>query len=535
MLTYNGEVYNYIELRRELADTAFRTTGDTEAVLLSWRRWGPGSLGRFRGMFAFALADLRSGQLHLVRDRLGIKPLYYAVRPDRIVFASELGALVAGLGGTPAVDREALSLYLRYGYVPTPLTIWQDVRKLGPGWRLQVDVARGRAALHQWWQPRLAPQERAEDSALEELTSLLADTIGLYTRSDVPFGAFLSGGVDSSLVTALMAERLGRVRTYSIGFDDPQYCELPHAETAARQLGTDHRAELLPASTATELLPRLAARFGEPFADSSCLPTWLVSHLAAADVKMVLSGDGGDELFGGYASYAAVLAARRSGKPLERAFAWIRGTASTDDWKAIHHRHRDTFDPAARARLLGRGPETDIDELPDGPGADEVLRCQVHDLGAYLLDDILTKVDRASMDNSLEVRVPLLDHKLVEFALTLPLALRLRQGHGGTVGKYLLKRAAERYFPRSFLDRPKWGFGIPVARWLDGEFGDLAEEMLDSGAHAMAGLVEPEEVRRIWREYRAGRADLIGAVWNLLALRLWRDHAAATPCMPALA
>jgi asparagine synthase (glutamine-hydrolysing) len=525
-LSYNGEVYNYLELRRELGEAGFRTGGDTEAVLRAWRAWGPAALERMRGMFAFALADPRAGRLHLVRDRLGIKPLYYAVRDDRVVFASELGALVAGLGETPELDREALSLYLRYGYVPTPLTIWRGISKLGPGCRLEVDVASGRAELHRWWQPVLAPRPRSEAAALEELEALLAEITGLYVRSDVPFGAFLSGGVDSSLVTALMAERLGRVRTYSIGFDDPQYNELPHAETAARTLGTDHRAELLPANSAIGLLPRLAARFGEPFADSSCLPTWLVSNLAARDVKMVLSGDGGDELFGGYASYAAVLGEGRGAGPLGRVLSWMRGGGNGLDWRAVHHRHRDTFDRRARARLLGTDPAAEPEDFPDGPEADPVLRCQARDLGTYLLDDILTKVDRASMDNSLEVRVPLLDHKLVEFALTLPLELRLREGNGAVTGKVLLKRAAERYFPREFLDRRKWGFGIPLARWLDGPLGGVAEERLGRGAPALAGVVDPEEVRRVWREYRGGRAERIGEVWNLLALGLWQEHAA---------
>jgi asparagine synthase (glutamine-hydrolysing) len=523
-LSYNGEVYNYVELRRELGEDSFYTAGDTEVVLRAWSRWGEAALDRMRGMFAFALADPRAGRLHLVRDRLGIKPLYYALRADRVVFASELNALIAGFGEALEVDREALALYLRYGYVPTPRTIWRGIAKLEPGSRLEIDAATGRAELHRWWRPVPAPRRRTERAALEELEALLAEIVALYVRSDVPFGAFLSGGVDSSLVTALMAGRLGSVRTYSIGFDDPQYNELQHAETAARILTTQHRAEVLPVDTAIPLLPRLAARFGEPFADSSCLPTWLVSHLAARDVKMVLSGDGGDELFGGYASYAAVLDAAKDAGPIARALSWVRGG---DDWRAVHHRHRDSFGRAARARLLGRNPTAEEEDFPDGPGADPVLRCQARDLGTYLLDDILTKVDRASMDNSLEVRVPLLDHKLVEFAMTLPLGLRLAEQGDAVVGKALLKRAAERWFPRNFLDRRKWGFGIPLARWLDGPLGAMAEEMLGSGAPAFAGLVEPGEVRRVWRDYRSGRAERIGEVWNLIALRLWQEHAAA--------
>lgn len=527
-LIYNGEVYNYRELHRDLDAGRGEGVGDTEAVLLAWRKWGPASLDRLRGMFAFALADRHAGRLHLVRDRLGIKPLYYARRRDRVVFASELGALLAGLDQPPAIDRQALSLYLRYGYVPSPRTIWHGIAKLPPGSRLEIDVCSGRAELSRWWRPCLRPQPRGEAAAIEELAALLTEIAELYLRSDVPFGAFLSGGVDSSLVTALMAARLGTVRTYSIGFDDPQYNELPYAAAAARHLGATHRmAEMMP-SAALPLLARLAARFGEPFADASCLPTWFVAQLAAADVKMVLSGDGGDELFAGYASYGAVFdevyGAGDRVRGLRRLAARLRGAPK--DWRAIHHRQRDAFDARQRERLLADGAviaDDEPDAFPDAAGADPVLRCQARDLETYLVDDILTKVDRMSMDNSLEVRVPLLDHKLVEFAFALPLELRARRIGDAIVGKYLLKRVAEWYLPRDLVERPKWGFGIPIEAWLAGALRPLVTQLLDDEATHLAALVDPAAVRAIVRDHYSGRRPRSGQVWNLLALRLWLD------------
>lgn len=541
VLTYNGEVYNFVEIRNELGDGGFTTGSDTEVVLRAWRRWGAGSLERFRGMFALAIYDPAANKVFLVRDRLGIKPLYYRLESDVLVFASELGAVLAGGGAAASVDPAALSLYLRYGYVPTPRSIYAGIRKLEPGSYLEIDLASGRATMHSYWRLAAAIRPRREGEALAELEALLAEITRLYVRSDVPFGAFLSGGVDSSMVAALMSEVLSEpVRSFSIGFSESDYSELPYAEEAAKRLGTQHHAEVLDPAVTLPWLLSLAARFGEPFADSSCLPTWCVSHLAAAEVKMVLSGDGGDELFAGYASYPAVLMQSRlaRARPIDVALAFLarRGVLPSRagnkcvHWSTAHHRQRDAFSPAEREALTGRSPVLVADEAIDQPtNVDPVTRCQLRDVGSYLLDDILVKVDRMSMDNSLEVRVPLLDHKLVEFAFSLPLDLRLHQSRDQVVAKYLLKRAAERFFPRRFLDRPKWGFGIPIHAWLGGTLRPMVRDLLETDAKSLAPLVEPACVRRIVAAYYAGEQERVGQVWCLLALRLWADAVRAMP------
>jgi asparagine synthase (glutamine-hydrolysing) len=531
-ITYNGEVYNYVEIRHEIDETAFATDCDTEVVLRAWRRWGADALARLRGMFAFAIHDPRQNKVFLVRDRLGIKPLYYKVEPSGVIFASELTAIAADQAGLQ-VDPDALSLYLRYGYVPTPRTIYKNVYKLEPGHYLAVDMARGEVKKTRYWRLDTTMRQVEEGAALAELSHLLRETIKLYVRSDVPFGAFLSGGVDSSLVTALMGEAIGGgVRTFSIGFDDKQYSELPYAKEAADRLRTRHHQEVLTPSLSPGFLEQLAGRFGEPFSDSSALPTWLVSQVAARDVKMVLSGDGGDELFAGYNSYPAVEQARKNTAlaPIFRVLSKLAGqtrvgayaAARTETWLSEHHRRRDTFNEADRICLTG----TLIPERPDRPDptVDPVTWCQQRDVETYLPDDILTKVDRMSMAHSLEVRVPLLDHKIVEFAFSLPLDLRLQPNGTGFTGKYLLKRAAERFFPRTFLDRPKWGFGIPLQSWLEGPLKPLVCDLLDENAAFAGAYLDSGQVQKIVREFYAGRSERVGQVWGLLSLELW--HAA---------
>jgi asparagine synthase (glutamine-hydrolysing) len=534
-LTYNGEVYNYKEIRRDLAEGDFATQSDTEVVLRAWRRWGVAALDRFRGMFAFALHDQRRGKVFLVRDRIGIKPLYYCASPTGVCFASEIGALLEGGLGAAAIDESSVSLYLRFGYVPTPRTIYRDVRKLEPGTLLEIDVASGAVAERRYWRLSPSQRRRPEAEALAELDALLADTLRIYVRSDVPFGVFLSGGVDSSLVTALMAGVLDEpVRSFAIGFAEATHSELPFAAEAAQRVGARHHAAVLNPEVSESLLRRLAARFGEPFADSSCLPTWYVSRLAADELKMVLTGDGGDELFAGYQSYPVVYAASGSE---ERGGIWAamaraaRGRgAPPASWVVEHHLRRDTFGPEERERLTGRPPTKVSDEdIAEPRDADPVTRCQLRDVGSYLLDDILVKVDRMSMDNSLEVRVPLLDHKLVEFAFSLPLEFRLRAVGSALVGKYLLKRSAERFFPRPFLDRAKWGFGIPIHSWLEGPLQPLVRDLLETGADVLGPILDPAGVRAEVRGFYDGGRGRVAQVWTLLSLRLWLDtaHAAA--------
>ena len=533
-ITYNGEVYNYIEIRRETGGD-FESECDTEVVLRAWQRWGIEALQRFRGMFALALHDPVANKVFLVRDRVGIKPLYYKLSKDGIVFASELGAIAAVDDGLQ-IDPQSVSLYLRYGYVPAPRTIYRNVFKLEAGHVLTIDIGSGRVEKSRYWRVPNDVRPVAEAAALDELNELLREIIRLHVRSDVPFGAFLSGGVDSSLVTALMRETLGDgVRSYSIGFDDQQYSELPYAAEAAERLRTAHHAEVMHPDLGLDYLQRLAAGFGEPFADSSALPTGLVSELASRDVKMVLSGDGGDELFAGYHSYGAV--ERRRGQaavvPFYKAVSRVAGggrigafaQARSIDWPSEHHRQRNTFDEAERLRLTGiAAPEDTRDDIPSVK-VDPVTWCQERDLVTYLPDDILTKVDRMSMAHSLEVRVPLLDHKLIEFALKLPLALRLREDKGQFTGKYLLKRAAERFFPRSFLDRPKWGFGIPLQRWLQGPLQPVVRDLLGSASARSEDYIDRNVVRRMVDDFYGGRPVAAGQIWALLSFELWRSGA----------
>jgi asparagine synthase (glutamine-hydrolysing) len=534
-ITYNGEVYNYIEIRNELGEADFKTDCDTEVVLRAWRRWGPAALDRFRGMFAFAIHDPRQNKVYLVRDRVGIKPLYYKVSDSGVIFASELCALAA-VDPDLEVAPDALSLYFRFGYVPTPKSIYRNIFKLEPGHYVTLDLSRGKIIKTPYWRLNALGRRIDERAALAELDELLRQTIKIYVRSDVPFGSFLSGGIDSSLVTALMGEELSdAVRTFSIGFSDPRYSELPYAKEAARTIGTSHRSEVMSANFSLELIERAVSRFAEPFADSSCLPTWYVSHLAAQDVKMVLSGDGGDELFAGYNSYPDVFdqAKRENTSRFYRAAAHlapvgrIRRYAQSRSlsWQDMHHRQRDTFPPAEREQLTGTAPTPFGDEaITEFKSLDPVTRCQKRDVETYLLDDILVKVDRMSMDNSLEVRVPLLDHKLIEFAFSLPLELKIRRNGDHIERKFLLKRAAEKFFPPAFINRPKAGFGIPLHPWLEGPMRPMVEDLLDTGAPNLAPLLDPQAVRRMVREFYGGQAERVGQIWALLCFCMWQQR-----------
>ncbi|WP_448207918.1 asparagine synthase (glutamine-hydrolyzing) [Azospirillum sp. sgz302134] len=516
-LTYNGELYNYIELRRELDGMPFGTDSDTEVLLRGLQKWGREALPRFAGMYAFAHLDPRSGRVLLARDRLGIKPLYYFSDGAQVLFASELRALLAS-GMVPRdVDPDALAGYLRYGHVPTPHTIYRGVRKLEPGCCLVIDPDEARTSLHRYW--RLVPQvrERPEAEALEELEALLGEIIAMHVRSDVPFGAFLSGGLDSSVVAACMARAMPEPpRCFTIGFRERTHDEVPYARQAAEAIGARLRVEHVTVDMTASLLGELARIYGEPFADSSAIPTWYVARMAAAEVKMVLSGDGGDELFAGYNSHADVWHRLRSREP---------AGPSRPDWQFLHHNARDTFHADARRRLMGTTRPEDDEEIACPAGLDPVGRCQARDLRSYLPDDILTKVDRASMAHSLEVRVPLLDHRLVEFAFNLPTSLKLaRQPDGSVRGKHLLKLAAERFFPPAAIDRPKMGFGIPIQAWLDGPLRPLVQDLLVGSAAPAIPWLDDAEVRSVVRGYYDRTGANVAQVWLLLMLRLWLDE-----------
>ncbi len=537
-LCYNGEVYNYRELRRELlADFPFRTQSDTEVVLRAYEKWGLECLQRFRGMFAFALYDERKGTLYLVRDRVGIKPLYYASLGDRLAFASELTALLRLRWLPRDIEPQSIANFLRYMYVPTPATIYQKIHKLEPGHYLEVDTRQGRIRKNQYWDLRIAVEESSQRDGLEALNAKLDETIQIYLRSDVPFGCFLSGGVDSSLVAALMARHLqGRVQTFSIGFDEPGHSELPYASQASGILGTDHHEKIVSSQLAFDLLQKMVVHFGEPFADSSAVPTFYVSRETSRHIKMVLSGDGGDELFAGYDSYPTTFrdysdprypARIRLFQTLARFIPLGRVKQAALNFREKQRSQRELFGDGDLRRLLR--PEVAIPPRPevkiDGDGTllDPITLFQAEDFKTYLVDDVLTKVDRMSMANSLEVRVPLLDHQIVEMAFSLPLSMRIRLDPltGKVQTKVLLKMSAARFFPESFLSRPKHGFGIPLIEWCRGPLMPLLQETLLEVNGPIFDWVRPETVKGILRALLRGDGSAATKLWSLLMLHLW--------------
>jgi asparagine synthase (glutamine-hydrolysing) len=535
----NGEIYNYVELRRELerAGHAFRTHGDTEVLAHAYEEWGDRFAERLRGMFALALWDARRRRLLLARDRFGIKPLYVRATGGGLEFASELRALPRG-----EIDLDALEAFLAFNTIPAPLTIFRGIRKLRPGHVLVWED--GRTREERYARPGPLPERRDEEAELvEELRGRLRDSVRAHLVSDVPVGVLLSGGVDSGLLAALAAQEVtGALRTFSIGFEESAFDELGDARRVARRYGTEHE-ELVLRPDAALLLPALAEAFDEPFADSSALPTYLVSELASQHVKVALSGEGGDELFGGYYTYAADLLAARIGglarlaRPLVERLPSSSGKASFD-YKAkrfvraahlppleAHHGWKEIFSPAARAELTGRqSPFDPVDVLRERfretEGAPLLARLQDVDLGVYLVDDLLVKTDRASMAWSLEARVPFLDTAVTNLALALPTRHKLR----GFGKKVLLRKAAEPLLPRETVDGRKRGFSIPAAAWLRGELEPFARDTLSSDVLRRQGFFRPEAVHRLLDDHVAGREDLSRQLWGLLAFTLWHER-----------
>lgn len=529
-ITYNGEVYNYPEIRDSLAGDGFKTASDTEVVLRAYRQWGIDCLERFRGMFAFAIHDQNKNRVFLVRDRIGIKPLYYSVENKRLVFASELNAVTVA-GGQRSVDPHGLAAYLHYQYVPTPQTIFKNVFKLEPGTYLEIDLVGGDIRKHTYW--TLAPKRRSwnEGALLEELDQMLSGTSHIYARSDVPFGVFLSGGIDSSMVTAHMARELEEpVRSFTIGFNEKEVSELPFAAQASRILGTNHHEQMVSSDMAMDVLRRVVWHFGEPFGDSSAIPTYYVSKSAGEHVKMVLSGDGGDELFAGYMSYPAIFDQFDYGEAtfLHRlSRLWRRTGNGEQTMQQAHDSRRSIFSPGEIGEMVIGTRDFSPPPSPIYPGhGDDFTALQYQDLKTYLLDDILTKVDRMSMAHSLEVRVPLLDHKVVEFAFSLPLAARLQRksGVGTAVGKYLLKKSAENIFPHEFVHRAKMGFGIPVAEWLAGPLQELIMDNVRSPNSPLFDWLDRPVVDRLIGDYYEGRRSGAAQIWLMLILIIWADE-----------
>ena len=547
ILCYNGEVYNFREIRNELVAKGhrFRGESDTEVILAACREWGVReAVSRFIGMFAFALWDERSGRLHLVRDRLGIKPLFLARAPGLVLFASELKALMACPSFSREVDRAALQYFLEFQYVPAPHTIFRSARKVLPGHIVTIAPDGTETDQIYWdlfdhWKAGDAPP-RAEGEYLEELSSLLASSIRYRLISDVPLGAFLSGGIDSSLTTALMQkEASGPVKTFSIGFLEKGYDESGYAREVARNLGTDHHEKICTPEEALALGRKIPDAYDEPFADSSAIPTMLVSEFTRRHVTVSLSGDGGDELFCGYPRYDWV----RQGavvqgipgflrRPLASLLARIpvhkiqRGAESIlhDDPAEMYFHTVGIFE---RRRIGEIVPQVADDSglsyfrtFRDPRAGGIVERAMATDIRTYLVDDILAKVDRASMAYSLEARVPLLDHRVVEFAARLPLDLKVRGGKT----KSLLRKVLYRHVPKELIERPKMGFGIPVNRWLRNELRPLLDEYLNGERVRREGFLLPEGVDRVVREHLSGRRDHQYRLWALLVFAMWRER-----------
>ena len=570
VIVFNGEIYNFGELRKQLEQSGqapeWRGHSDTEVMLaLISARGVERALEQSIGMFAFALWDTHSRTLHLARDRIGEKPLYYGWAGRTFLFGSELKALRAHPHWNAEIDRGAVALFMRYNYISAPHSIYNGVSKLTPGCTLALPWQSRTAILKSYWSARTVaergfadPWSDSEESIGAALDTLLRDAISKQMVADVPLGAFLSGGIDSSTVVALMqAQSMRPVKTFTIGFHEQDYNEAVNAAEVARHLGTDHTELYVTPSEAREVIPKLHTIYDEPFSDSSQIPTFLVAQLARSQVTVALSGDGGDELFAGYTRYVfgrqLWSKVSRLPPPVRRVIASLVRKVSVERWDTIArpmlavtprryriglagdkiHKLADvlahvTLDSLYRDLMshwkspldivLADSEPTTLLDSTDGPAIlDPVVRMMLLDLVTYLPDDILVKVDRAAMSVSLETRIPLLDHRVVEFASRIPLAANLnRDGAKG-----ILRKVLYRYVPRALVDRPKMGFAVPIDHWLRGPLRQWADELLDPARLRQEGYLKPELIQQRWQDHKSGRRNLHYPLWNVLMFQSW--------------
>ena len=549
VVVQNGEIYNHEQLREELRARGhvFATRCDTEVLVHAYEEYGDAFLERLRGMFAVAIWDRGRRRLLLARDRFGIKPLFWRAERGVLSFASELKALRLQPGFGTELDPAALEAYFAFNSIPAPLSVFREVRKLPPGHLLTWSPGAA-PEVRRWCRVAPAPagavrRGQGEEELAEELRERLRDSVRAHLVADVPVGVFLSGGVDSGTLAALAAEATdGPVRTFSVGFEEASFDELEQARMTAQRYGTDHH-EIVLRPDAAGLLPEIVAAFDEPFADSSALPTYAVSRLAAEHVKVVLSGEGADELFGGYFTYVADVLAPWLRGPARVARPLVQRLPSSSrrvslEYKAKrfvgaaalpplerHHGWKEILSPALRAELLGPGPRPDpVDVLraryAETAGAPALARLQDVDVGIYLPDDLLVKTDRASMAHSLEARVPFLDAEVSDLALALPTRMKVR----GLDKKRLLRRAVRPLLPEAVVDGPKRGFSIPAAAWLRGELLPMARDLLAPDALRRGGVLDPAPVQRLLDEHVARRHDHSRALWGLLCFTLWQQR-----------
>jgi asparagine synthase (glutamine-hydrolysing) len=540
----NGEIYNHPELRDLLVASGhtFNTESDTEVLVHGYEQWGEEMVERLNGMFAFAVLDRRSGSVLLARDRMGIKPLHYAIDGKRLVFASELKALLRDRSLRRGIDPEALDQYLAYEFVPSPASIVRGIGKLQPAHTLLWSVADGTHRLRRYWSPELGVGDgrRNVDEEGERLRAVLRESVRKELISDVPLGVFLSGGIDSSAVAAMMTQLGGEVKSFSVGFADRSFDESSHARLVARHLGTEHHELTLEPEMLLGLIPRLPDLLDEPLGDASIIPTYLLSEFTRRHVKVALGGDGGDELFAGYptlqahrlASYyvrAPRVLRERLVEPVVRRLPVSRGNLSFDfrakrfvsgaahSVAERHQRWMGSFAAEERAALLSRDVRREV-ELGE-VHADPLNQVLLMDMRLYLENDILVKLDRASMMASLEGRVPLLNNDFVEYATHLPLNMKLR----GLRSKFLLKRALRGLLPESILNRPKKGFGIPVAHWFRGPLKEQMMSVLSPERIRREGFFDPAAVASLVSDHLEGRRDSRKQLWTLFAFELWHE------------